>query len=219
MKKNLLISVFTVFALMLSVNTFAQEKATKKDYKTMAKLKKKALKDARKEAKKLTNEGFKTPIGKLPLDKQIENAWQKQAEMTPDGTPFWYVASSRAIGGNQSSAVLQATNAAKIELAGQIQTKVSQLIEAKVANDDMGQEEAASLSSVVAASKSVISATLGRITPLVEVYRTLENKNVEVMVTLGYSLESANKAAISAVRAELAKKSEDLAKELDKLGY
>ena len=60
MKKNLLISVFTVFALMLSVNTFAQEKATKKDYKTMAKqekvlnseLKKKALKDARKEAKK-----------------------------------------------------------------------------------------------------------------------------------------------------------------------
>ena len=210
MKKNLLISVFTVFALMLSVNTFAQEKATKKDYKTMAKqekvlnneLKKKALKDARKEAKKLTKEGFKTPIGKLPLDKQIENAWQKQAEMTPDGTPFWYVASSRAIGGNQSSAVLQATNAAKIELAGQIQTK-----------------EAASLSSVVAASKSVISATLGRITPLVEVYRTLENKNVEVMVTLGYSLESANKAAISAVRAELAKKSEDLAKELDKLGY
>ena len=69
MKKNLLISVFTVFALMLSVNTFAQEKATKKDYKTMAKqekvlnneLKKKALKDARKEAKKLTKEGFKTP--------------------------------------------------------------------------------------------------------------------------------------------------------------
>ena len=150
-------------------------------YKTMAKkekvlnneLKKKALKDARKEAKKLTKEGFKTPIGKLPLDKQIENAWQKQAEMTPDGTPFWYVASSRAIGGNQSSAVLQATNAAKLELAGQIQTKVSQLIEAKVANDDMGQEEAASLSSVVAASKSVISATLGRITPLVEVYLSL----------------------------------------------
>ena len=44
-------------------------------------------------------------------------------------------------------------------------------------------------------------------------------KNVEVMVTLGYSMEAANKAAISAVRAELAKKSEDLAKELDKLGY
>jgi len=224
MKKSLLVSVFAALAMMVSVNSFAQEKATKEDYKEIAKqekvlnkdLQKKAIKEARKEAKKLTKEGFKTPVGKLPLDKQIENAWQKQAEMTPDGTPFWYVASSRAIGGNQS---LQATNAAKIDLAGQIQTKVSQLIEAKVANDDMGQEEAASLSSVVGASKSVISATLGRVVPLVEVYRTLDNKNVEVMVTLGYSMEAANKAAISAVRAELAKKSEDLAKELDKLGY
>ena len=223
MKKSLLVSVFAALAMMVSVNSFAQEKATKEDYKEIAKqekvlnkdLQKKAIKEARKEAKKLTKEGFKTPVGKLPLDKQIENAWQKQAEMTPDGTPFWYVASSRAIGGNQSSAVLQATNAAKIDLAGQIQTKVSQLIEAKVANDDMGQEEA----SVVGASKSVISATLGRVVPLVEVYRTLDNKNVEVMVTLGYSMEAANKAAISAVRAELAKKSEDLAKELDKLGY
>ena len=223
MKKSLLVSVFAALAMMVSVNSFAQEKATKEDYKEIAKqekvlnkdLQKKAIKEARKEAKKLTKEGFKTPVGKLPLDKQIENAWQKQA----DGTPFWYVASSRAIGGNQSSAVLQATNAAKIDLAGQIQTKVSQLIEAKAANDDMGQEEAASLSSVVGASKSVISATLGRVVPLVEVYRTLDNKNVEVMVTLGYSMEAANKAAISAVRAELAKKSEDLAKELDKLGY
>ena len=227
MKKGLLISAFTALAMMISVSSFAQEKATKDDYKKLAKqekilnkdLQKKAIKDARKEAKKLTKEGFKTPVGKLPLDKQLENAWQKQAEMTPHGTPFWYIASSRAVGGNQSSAALQATNAAKIDLAGQIQTKVSQLIEAKVANDDMGQEEAASLSSVVGASKSVISATLGRVIPLVEVYRTLPNKNVEVMVTLGYSMEAANKAAINALRSELAKKSEDLAKELDKLGY
>ncbi len=107
MKKSLLVSVFAALAMMVSVNSFAQEKATKEDYKEIAKqekvlnkdLQKKAIKEARKEAKKLTKEGFKTPVGKLPLDKQIENAWQKQAEMTPDGTPFWYVASSRAIGG------------------------------------------------------------------------------------------------------------------------
>ena len=213
--------------MLVTVSVFAQERATGKDYKELKKnekvldkeLQKKAIKAARKEAKKLAKEGFKTPVGKLPLDKQLETAWEKQAELDMDGNPYWYIASSRAIGGNQSSAALQATNAAKIDLAGQIQTKVSQLIEAKVANDDMGQEEAASLSSVVAASKSVISATLGRTIPLVEVYRTLENKNVEVMVTLGYSMQAANQAAISAIRKELAGKSEELAKELDKLGY
>ena len=88
-----------------------------------------------------------------------------------------------------------------------------------MANDDMGQENAASLSSVVAASKSVISATLGRTHTLVEIYRTLPNRNVEVMVTLGYSTQDANKAAVQAIRKELADKSEELAKELDKLGY
>ena len=133
--------------------------------------------------------------------------------------PLWYIASSRAIAGNQSAAILQATNAAKIELAGQIQTKVSQLIESKVANDDLGKEEAASISNVVATSKSVISANLGRIVPLVEVYKTLSNKNVEVIITLGYSLEIANKVALNVIREELSKQSADLANELDKLEF
>ncbi|MDR0745807.1 MAG: hypothetical protein LBF17_04845 [Mediterranea sp.] len=227
MKKNLFIGAFVAFIMMFAVNVIAQEKATGKDYKNLKKqekvmdkeLHRKAIKEARKEAKALEKEGFKTPAGKLPLAKQIETAWEKQVELDTDGNPYWYVASARIIGGNQSAAALQATNTAKIDLAGQIQTKVSQLIEAKVANDDMGQENAASLSSVVAASKSVISATLGRVLPLVEVYRTLSNQNVEVMVTLGYSIQDANKAAVQAIRKELAAKSEELAKELDKLGY
>lgn len=227
MRKSLLFSIVAMFMMMISLNAFAQEKATGKAYKNLQKqekvlnkdLQKKAIKDARKQAKQLTKEGFRTPVGKLPLDKQIEAAWQKQAEMDTDGNPWWYIASSRAIGGNQSAAALQATNTAKMDLAGQIQTKVSQLIEAKVANDDLGQEEAASLSNVVAASKSVISATLGRTIPLVEVYRTLPNKNVEVQVTLGYSQQAATETAIKAIREELAKKSEELAKKLDELGY
>jgi hypothetical protein len=227
MKKNLLITMITVGAMMLSMQTYAQEKATgkvradlKKQEKVLDKeIKKKANKTARQEAKRLAKEGFKTPIGKLPLDKQLENAWEKQYEIDTEGNPYWYVATQQVVGANMSAATLQATNAAKIDLAGQILTKVSQLIEAKVANDDMGKEDAASLSNVVAASKSVISGTLGRTIPLVEVYRVLENKNVEVMITLGYSMQEANKVAIDAIRKELAGKSEQLVKELDKLGY
>ena len=217
MKKSLLISVFATLAMMISLNALAQEKATGKAYKAIQKdekvinkdLQKKAIKEARKQAKELTKEGFKTPVGKLP--------WEKQMEIDMNGNPYWYIATSRVIGGNQSAAAMQATNTAKIDIAGQVQTKVTQLIESKVANDDMGQEEAASLSSAVAAGKSIISGTLGRTIPLVEVYRTLPNKNVEVMVTIGYSLEAANKVAVKALSEELAKKSPELAKELDKL--
>ena len=217
MKKSLLISVFATFAMMISLNALAQEKATGKAYKAIQKdekvinkdLQKKAIKEARKQAKELTKEGFKTPVGKLPLDKQLENSWEKQMEIDMNGNPYWYIATSRVIGGNQSAAAMQATNTAKIDIAGQVQTKVTQLIESKVANDDMEQEEAA--------SQSIISGTLGRTIPLVEVYRTLPNKNVEVMVTIGYSLEAANKVAVKALSEELAKKSPELAKELDKL--
>lgn len=227
MKKNLFVSALAAFAMMFVMNVCAQEKATGESFKELKKhekvldknLRKKVVKEARQEAKKLEKEGFKTPVGKLPLGKQLEDAWEKQAEMDINGNPYWYIASSRMVGGNQSSAALQAVNAAKIDLAGQIQTKVSQLIEAKVANDDMGQEEAASLTSVVASSKSVISATLGRTVPLVEVYRALPNGNFEVMVTIGYSTQTANQEAVRAIRKELAAKSEVLAKELDKLGY
>ena len=209
MKKSLLISVFATLAMMISLNALAQEKATGKAYKAIQKDEKVINKDLQKKAIK--------EAGKLPLDKQLENSWEKQMEIDMNGNPYWYIATSRVIGGNQSAAAMQATNTAKIDIAGQVQTKVTQLIESKVANDDMGQEEAASLSSAVAAGKSIISGTLGRTIPLVEVYRTLPNKNVEVMVTIGYSLEAANKVAVKALSEELAKKSPELAKELDKL--
>ena len=89
MKKGFLIGILTAFALLVVVNVSAQERALGKDRKSLQKyekvlnkdLKKKALKEARKEAKRLTKEGFRTPVGKLPLDKQIEDAWQKQAEL------------------------------------------------------------------------------------------------------------------------------------------
>ena len=73
MKKSLLISVFATLAMMISLNALAQEKATGKAYKAIQKdekvinkdLQKKAIKEARKQAKELTKEGFKTPVGKL----------------------------------------------------------------------------------------------------------------------------------------------------------
>lgn len=77
MKKNLLINALVAFVMMLAVNVAAQERATGKDFKNLKErekvldkdLRKKAIKNARSEAKKLEKEGFKTPVGKLPLAK------------------------------------------------------------------------------------------------------------------------------------------------------
>jgi len=227
MKKDILIGALLACGIMFSTSAHAQQKSSKDEFKHHQKSEntshrnsqKKAIKEARKEAKVLEKEGFRTSDGKLPLEKQLENFWQKQVEMDADGTSCWYMASSRAVGASQSAAALEATKMAKTDLAGQIITKVSQLIEIKAANNDMGKEEAAGLTEAFTANKSVISATLGRTIPLVEIYKILSDNKVEIMVTLCYSVDAANKVAIKVVRNELNKTSKNLVKELDKLGY
>lgn len=202
MRRTLMIAILATVGMVFSVNAQAQGKASK---------------DAKKEAKSLIKQGYKAAPGKLPLERQLDNAYAKQYATDDNGDQLWYTASQTAIGGNYAAAVLQASNLAKADLAGQIQTNITQLVETQVANSDMGQQEAASLVEVVSASKSLISETLGRITPLVEISRTLPNKNVEAIVTLGYSVETANRAAQKAIRDNLSKKSENLAKQLDEL--
>ena len=108
-------------------------------------------------------------------------------------------------------------NLAKLDLAGQIQTRVSQLIEAKVANDEISSEEAVSLNSFVSASKNVISNTLGRVLILVEIYRVAENGNNEVQVTLGYNSKLATQEAIKAVQKSMDEEAGELMDELDSL--
>lgn len=137
-------------------------------------------------------------------------------EIDMNGNLYWYIVILRVIGGNQLVVVMQVINMVKIDIVGQVQIKVIQLIELKVVNDDMGQEEVVSLLSVVVVGKSIISGMLGCIIFLVEVYRMLFNKNVEVMVIIGYSLEVVNKVVVKVFSEELVKKLLELVKELDK---
>ena len=69
----------------------------------------------------------------------------------------------------------------------------------------------------VAAGKTLISQSIGRTIPLVEMYRTLKNKNKEVLVRIAYNAEMAKEAAKNALRGELEKKSEDLHKKLEQI--
>ena len=120
-------------------------------------------------------------------------------------------------GSNYSAAQMQAVNLAKLDLAGQIQTRVNQLIEAKVANDEISAESAASINSFVSASKNLISNTLGRVMILVEIYRVNEAGNNEVQVTLGYNSELATQEAIKAVQKSMTAEAGELMEELDGL--
>ena len=214
---------FLVAILMLGVAGSVQAQITKEQLKERQEMKKmskaelneKASKAARKEAKNLTKEGWKVAPGALPLEKQLDRSYLMQQEFDEDMFPKYIIGEAMSIGENYDAAKMQAMELAKMNLAGQIQTEVTALVENSIANEQLAAEEATSVTQSLMAAKSLISQSLGRTQPLVEVYRDKANKNKEVRVYIAYNAKMAKAAAKKAVRDELAKKSEDLQKKLD----
>ncbi len=205
--------------LMLLVLTFTTvtviAQQSSKDLKKN--IKKKAVKEARKEAKRFKKEGYKVAPGALPMEKQIETAWMRQYETAEDGYPLYIVASGNSVANTTSAAKLQATELAKLELAGSISTQVAALIESSIANQQLNSEEAASVTKTVAASKSIIAQELGRSLPLFEIYRTLKNKNVEVNVRIAYNSKKAEEIAQKTIKKKLEEETEIAHDKLEKL--
>lgn len=186
-------------------------KASKKE------LNEKAGKAARKEAKNLTKQGWKTAPGALPLEKQLDRSYLMQYQFDAEGFPQYIMAEGMSTGGNYDAAKMQALELAKQNLAGQIQTEVTALIENTVANEQMDQNEAASITRSVSASKNLISQSIGRVVPVVETYRVVNGKNREVLVRIAYNQDMAKAAAKRAIKQELEQRGDSLHGKLDKL--
>jgi len=180
----------------------------------------KASKDARKEAKKLSKQGWTVAPGALPLEKQLDKSYMMQYEFDENQFPKYIMGEAISIAENYDAAKMQALELAKQNLAGQIQTEITMLIESTVANNQMSGGDAASITETVSASKNLISQSIGRTIPVVEVFRTKNNKNKEVLVRLAYNSDMAREAAKNAVRQSLEEKGNNLHEQLNKvLGF
>ena len=221
--KKMMIAVMALFLFAGVTESFAQSaKELAKERKELmkaskAELNEKASKAARKEAKKLKKQGWLVAPGALPLEKQLDKSYMMQYEYDKDMFPKYLMGEAMSIGSNYDAAKMQALELAKQNLAGQIQTEVTALIENTVANKQLEAEQAASITSSVMASKNLISQSIGRTITVTEVYRTLKNKNKEVLLRIAYNGEMAKKVALKAVKEDLEKKGGDLHKQLDKL--
>lgn len=198
--------------------TKEQKKERQEIYKSSkSELGKKVTKTARKEAKRLKKEGWQTVPGALPLEKQLDKSYLMQMEYDVDMYPKYLMGEAMSIGENYDAAKMQALELAKQNLAGQIQTEVTALVENTVANKQLAAEEAASVTQSILAGKNLISQSIGRTITVIELYRTKQNKNKEVLVRIAYNGDMAKAAAKKAVREDLEKKGDDLHKKLDEL--
>jgi len=224
MKRTLSIFVIAgIFSCTISLSSSAQ--STQQDRNATTKVAKtelntKATKAARSEAKKLKKEGWLTTPGSLPIDKQLDRSYLMQYEFDDSGYPKYIMGEAMSIGENYDAAKMQALELSKQNLAGQVQTEMTALVENSVANKQLSADQAASVSSSVLASKNLISQSLGRVIPVMEVYRTKDTKNKEVLVRIAYNRAQAVEAAKQAIRADLEAKGNKMHEQLDKaLGF
>lgn len=218
--KKLVTLILALFLMGTATGLAQSQKEIRKERKETTKLSKselnaKASKAARKEAKTLKKEGWQNAPGALPIDKQLDKSYMMQYEYEDDLFPKYIMGEAMSIGQNYDAAKMQALELAKQNLAGQIQTEVTALIENTVANEQLSPEEAASVTKSIMASKNLISQSIGRTLPVVELYRTLPNKNKEVLMRIAYNGKMAKAAAIKAIKSDLEKGGDELHKKLE----
>ena len=192
--KKILICAIALFCLTTSTTaqTAKEVQKQRKEIYKMSKeeLNQKATKDARKAAKEYKKEGWKAAPGALPLEKQLDRLYLL---------------------------VVAKNDEAQLNLAGQLQSEVTALVENSVGNQQMSREEAASITQTIMESKALFSQNLGRVVPVLECYREKDNKNKEVRVVISYNTEMATEMAKRLIRQELEKKGEQLRSKFDQI--
>ena len=210
-------NMIIILALVFSASIIAPAMAQSTEKEAEKELNKKSMKKARKEAKKYKKAGFYVAPGALPMDIQLEYAWKKQMMMDEENFPMYITATGNSVAESQTAAKIQATETAKLELAGTITTNVAALIESNIANQQLNLKDAASVTKTVAASKNIIAQELGRVLPLFEVYKKIGKDNIEADIRLAYSSAVAYEVAKKVIRKSLEEETEIMQEKLDKL--
>ncbi len=177
----------------------------------------KASRGAKKEAKKFKKEGWYVAPGSLPMELLLQKSWDRQLEVDEKGLQVFFYADGNQVGQNTTTAEMAALEFAKLSLAGQIQTNVSSLVNANLANSQLTRDEAASVNSIVQSAKNIIATELGFIDPAFKMYRKVGSENIEVQVRVFYDRRQSLQIAKKIVQKELKEKLQVNEQQLDKL--
>jgi hypothetical protein len=166
----------------------------------------KAIREARKEARKMEKDGWDVAPGSIALSKVLENTWMKQVMVNDKGSPQYIYADGNAVAETKSAAEMQAIELGKLQLAGLVQTNMSSLISANVGNAQLSTQEAASVTEVVQSAKNIIAMELGYVDPSFKLYKNIGKDKVEVQVRLFYDTKQSLEIAKKVVRQDLKEK-------------
>ncbi|MCS7162622.1 MAG: hypothetical protein NZ958_04760 [Bacteroidia bacterium] len=205
----------TLLVLLGGLAVLGQAQTTEREARR--EIERKAIKQARREAKRYKKAGFDVTPGSLPLEKQLEYTWIKLYQRDAEGNAMYLSADGNAIAETRTAAEMQALEAAKLALAGQLETFIRAIIEANIANAQLNTEEATSVTEFLTGAKNIIATAIGPIEPALKMYRNLPNKNVEVNVKVLASRNQVLQQAKKQIREELRERLKNLQDKVDRL--
>ena len=205
--------------LSFSMNTMAQNAMQQKVKENKAALKEKASKDAKKEAKRLQKEGWTIFPGGLPLEKQLDRVYMCREDYDDDMRHNYYLGENTSIAENVAAGKVQATELARMDLASQIGSESTGIVDNMVANKILSDDQAASITTTLMENKTLFSQKLGRVDPVLQLMRVnKKNNNKEVWVILVSSRSTVEKIQNDVVkevaRKELKEQGKELSEEL-----
>lgn len=177
----------------------------------------KIAKETRKMAKSFVKEGWKVMPGNLSIVQQQERATLYQNQFEEDLlTPKYVWGDASSVGEDYDGGKFQAIELAQLNLVDNLEKELAKIVETRRDNAQISTGNAATVMKTLSSSMSFISKRLGQTTPVVEMYRSLKNGNIEVRVQIYYSMDEARKIALEELRKQLDNEGQQLGKVLDK---
>ncbi len=212
--KKLITVLMCAAAVICGTQVYAQQK---NDKELKKELKERVDKECRKDAKALEKEGWKVMPGKLSIERQLQESRYAQLQENDKGEAYYIVGTHMAKGGNYTAAKKIADSRAMTEIAEKVSSQIGEIVKENIANHDYGEGDIEVIDKFVSSNKHLVNSRLTGAIPLLEMYRESGNGTYEVNVSIAVKAKDAIRAAKAMYVSELAKESEKLAEELDKM--
>ncbi|MBQ7272832.1 MAG: hypothetical protein IJR12_04390 [Bacteroidales bacterium] len=178
----------------------------------------KVEKDAKKQAKVLVKEGWKVAPGHPSIEMQQLKAAKINNTMDDNFNSKYVEGSAQAVAPTYDAAKFQATELAKINIAGKISSDLAGIAKTNLGNQQINPEQAENIVKTIGAYKNFVATKLTNIISCVDMYK-IDPKNGQYTVSIGiyYNRDEAMRAGMKEIRDQMMKESEELAEELDDL--
>lgn len=170
------------------------------------------MKMAKKEAKRLSKEGWKVAVGSLPLETQLAEYFALKRQQDEDGNDKYVIERGEVTAGYYSVAKKQALFNAKRTIAGNLRSEMEGWAQEADGNQQETTKDATSAGEFTDRAAEHFSGQIRNVKVVAEYYKDLPNNNVQVTVFVACELKKIEEQFKEEVRKGLLERAESLGK-------